>query len=118
MKLIDTNEGSYVELSTHELLFLGMSGQPYRGILGIQFITSKQSIDFIELKKYVESLRRVHIRLEDSAKKIHDDIDKFLKNSTLKITVKTTPRGGFSSTIIYGNESHHAIEIKPIVFGG
>ena len=118
MKNIIVTPGNYVEISTHELMFISNSGQPYRGVLGIQYITKSKAIEFISLKKYVESLRRTTCNLEDIAKLIYDNINEELDNNTLKVTVRTTPRGGFSTTVIHGDTSHAPIEIKPIVFGG
>lgn len=111
-----TNNGSYVEFCTHELTFLGESGQPYRGMLFIQYVVEGKVLELVSLKKYIESLRSRTIMLEDVSANIYEDINKVLGNSSLCVTIKTTPRGGISSTVRYGKE-YNLPEVKPIVFG-
>ena len=107
--------GSYIELSSPELLWLGSSGQPYRGTLYIQYITNGKTVEMIDLKKYITSLRQETILLEDIAIHIYSDLVKCL-GTDLQVTVKTSPRGGISSTIRYGSNLGD-VESKPIVFG-
>ena len=109
--------GTYIEFCTHELTFLGLSGQPYRGVLCLQYTTTDKIIELLSLKKYIESLRSKKIIIEDSAAVIHKDINDVLDNSSLCVTIRTTPRGGISSTVVFGEQSHRQVEIKPIVFG-
>lgn len=108
--------GSYIELSSPELSWLGESGQPYRGTLYIQFMTEGKSLEMLSLKRYITSLRDKVVTLEDIASKILFDLNTNLSNNTLGITVKTTARGGISSTIRAGKE-YSMPESKPIVFG-
>lgn len=110
------SKGSYIEFCTHELTFLGESGQPYRGMLFIQYITDNKVIELISLKKYIESLRSRTLVLEEVSSVIHSDINNLLKNDTLSVSIKTTPRGGISSTIRHGAD-YKTPDIKPIVFG-
>lgn len=117
IKTVEAEKGCYIEQSTHELMFLGHSGQPYRGVLGVQYTTNNKAIEAISLKKYIETLRRETMLLENSAKIIHDNINTVLQSDTLCVTVRTTPRGGVSSTVKYGYTEFKDIEIKPIVFG-
>lgn len=108
--------GTYIEFNTHELLFLSESGQPYRGQLFIQYMNQGKVIDLISLKKYIEQLRQRTILLEDISSVILQDINSVIENSTVCVTVKTTARGGISSTIRAGKE-YNMPESKPIVFG-
>lgn len=108
--------GTYIEFSTHELLFLSESGQPYRGQLFIQYMNQGKVIDLISLKKYIELLRQRTILLEDISSVILQDINSVIENNTVCVTVKTTARGGISSTIRAGKE-YNMPESKPIVFG-
>ncbi len=109
------SSGSYIELSSPELLWLAESGQPYRGTLYIQFMSDGKTFDLISLKKYITSLRQKTIILEDIADTILEDMN-IMKNDSIGITVKTTARGGISSTIRAGKE-YNQPESKPIVFG-
>ena len=119
MKVVDTNnQGTYIEFCTHELTFLGQSGQPYRGMLFIQYISEGRVVDMLALKKYIESLKLKTLLLEDVAKAIHTDLNVDLNNQQLCVTVKTTPRGGLSTTTRFGYTGFTSPEIKPIVFGG
>ena len=118
LKSIDVdNKGTFIEFCTHELTFLGMSGQPYRGTLYIQYITNNKVLDLLSLKKYIESLKMETIILEDIAKVVYDSINSVLECTELCVTANTTPRGGISSTIRYGYDKFNKPEMKPIVFG-
>lgn len=116
MNLHKAQKDTYIEFSTHELTFLGMSGQPYRGTLFIQYISNGEVLDLISIKKYIESLKFEKIVLENISSTIHNKINTALKNDSLCVTCKTTARGGISSTVRYGAK-HSDPELKPIVFG-
>ncbi len=99
IKVIETKtQGSHIEFSSPELMWLGLSGQPYRGSLQIEMISNGKSFDLLSLKKYITSLRSQVVILEDIAQKILNDLD-LLENNTLSVSVRTTPRGGISSKI-------------------
>ena len=118
LKSIDVdNKGTFIEFCTHELTFLGMSGQPYRGTLFLQYTTNNKVLDLLSFKKYIESLKMKTIMLEDVAKVVYDSVNTVLECAELCVTVKTTPRGGISSTIRYGYNKFDKPEMKPIVFG-
>lgn len=107
--------GSFVEISSPELLWLAESGQPYRGTLYIQFISNGRTVDMLSLKRYITSLRQQKFLLEDIADVIYEKLSG-LENLQLGVTVKTTARGGISSTIRAGVDFRDP-ESKPIVFG-
>jgi NADPH-dependent 7-cyano-7-deazaguanine reductase QueF len=104
---------SYIEFSSPELIWLGESGQPYRGTLYIQYTANQSAIDLISLKKYITSLRSRIILLEDIAETIYNEL---AINDTFSITVKTTARGGISSTIHFG-DFYESPQAKPLYFG-
>jgi len=116
LKMKKINSTSYIEFSSPELLFLGESGQPYRGTLYIQYYCMNETLDLISLKKYITSLRSKIIILEEVANIIYCDISKVMNSKDLCVTVKTSPRGGISSTIQHGN-INIVPKAKPIFFG-
>lgn len=109
------SKGSYIELSSPELLWLGESGQPYRGTLYVQFMTDGKSVDMLSYKRYITALRQETVLIEDIADKILNDLGA-LENDSIGVTVKTTARGGISSTVRAGKE-YSMPESKPLVFG-
>ena len=116
MRIFNTNStGTYIEVSSPELMWLGNSGQPYRGTLYIQYINNGSVTNLLDIKKYIGTLRGEVVLLEDIAFKIYNSIG--IDNAI--VTVKTTARGGISSTIKYpvGNSMDVFPEQKPIVFG-
>lgn len=102
MRTIDTKPGTRVELQTPELLFLGLSGQPYRGTVYIKFVTAKTTVNLLDLKKYITSLRQVKIAAEDIAQYIFEHFNNTCM--ALGVIVDLTARGGIQQTIEYGKE--------------
>jgi len=109
---------NYVEMASPELLWLGESGQPYRGTLYVQYnTTNKITVDMISFKKYITSLRSETVLLEDIASFIAKDLEETLDNDNIAVTVKSAARGGISSTITNGNTNFKDPQSKPLVFG-
>ena len=109
-------KNSTIELFTPELLFLGESGQPYRGSVYIQIVISKKTLDLVSFKKYITSLRQKTMFVEESSKTIYKDLVKVLKHNKIKVTIDLTARGGIQSRIMYGDKIDLPNIKKPLVF--
>ncbi len=94
--------GTTIEFMSPELLFLAQSGQPYRGTLYIKFISQGESINLLDLKKYITSLRAVTLNSEDIAYEIYNTIAGSMGADDLGVVVDLTARGGIQQRIAYG----------------
>ena len=102
MRVVNTKPGSKVQFSSKELLFLGQSGQPYRGSVYVEYTTDEKTVNLLDIKKYITSLRNETIVAEDIAQVIHNEFDGFMVE--LGVVVDLTARGGIAQSISYGNE--------------
>lgn len=91
-----------VEYMSPELLFLAQSGQPYRGTLYIHFISKGESVNLIDLKKYITSLRACTFTAENIAHEIFNKIHSSIDVDTLGVIVDLTARGGIQQRIHFG----------------
>ena len=103
MKTVEIEQGSRIEYFSPELLFLGSSGQPYRGKVYIRFISSGKTFNLLDFKKFITSLRHKTILSENIAKYIYDEIKDHVGDN-LGVIVDLTARGGIQQTIEYGKE--------------
>ena len=95
-------EGTSIEYMSPELLFLAQSGQPYRGTLYIKFVSRGESVDLVDLKKYITSLRQVTLNSEDIAYEIYNTIVTSISADELGVVVDLTARGGIQQRIAFG----------------
>ena len=101
-KKVPLKEGSVLEYSSRELLFLGHSGQPYRGTLYIKFLSSGESFDLRDFKHYITSLRAKTLYAEDIAYEIFQTITKNIETENLGVVVDLSARGGIQQRVSFG----------------
>jgi len=103
-----------IEYNSKELLFLAMSGQPYRGSLYVKFTSLGETIDLVAFKKYITSLRSVKLNAEDIAYEIYVTIKESIKVDDLGVVVDLSARGGLQQRLVYGEEFIPVV--KPNIF--
>lgn len=101
---VPLKEGSHLEYSSHELLFLAQSGQPYRGSLYISFRSVGESFDLREFKQYLTSLRSQTFYAEDIAHEIYTTIANNIQTDALGVIVDLSARGGIQQRIRFGSD--------------
>ncbi len=99
---IEVSTGTEVEYYSQELIFLAISGQPYRGSIYVHFTTKSKVMNLMDFKKFITSLRDITLPSENIAQYIFDKIIEYT-NEDLGIIVKLTARGGIQQTIKYGD---------------
>ena len=104
LKIINIKEGTRVEYSSNELLFLAKSGQPYRGSLYVKFESQGESFDTLSFKRYITSLRSQTLWAEDIAHEIYSKIEQTLNAKKLGVVVDLSARGGLQQRLSYGVE--------------
>lgn len=106
MKLekITVKEGTKIEYSSKELLFLAKSGQPYRGSLYVKFTSLGETIELLSFKKYITSLRDKTLNAEDIAYEIYESINTTIKVADFGVVVDLSARGGVQQRLCYGEE--------------
>lgn len=102
LAVIKIKEGTRVEYSSSELLFLAASGQPYRGSLYVKFESLGESFDTVDFKRYVTSLRSETLNAEDIAYEIYSKIDETINAKNLGVVVDLSARGGLQRRLSYG----------------
>jgi len=100
----DAKAGTRIQYMSPELLFLAQSGQPYRGSLYINFISTGETFDLLDLKKYITSLRSLTLNAEDIAYEIYETINQSISSKDLGVVVELSARGGIQQTLSYGEE--------------
>lgn len=105
----DTN----IEYMSPELLFLAQSGQPYRGTLYVHFVSKGESVNLVDLKKYITSLRACTFTSENIAYEIFSKIKMAINTDTLGVIVDLSSRGGIQQRIHFG-EIFEPVQKKPI----
>jgi len=98
----DAKTGTKIQYMSPELLFLAQSGQPYRGSVYINFTSIGETIDLIEFKKYITSLRSQKFNSEDIAYAIYERINSSISTEGLGVVVELSARGGIQQTLAYG----------------
>jgi NADPH-dependent 7-cyano-7-deazaguanine reductase QueF len=101
---IKIKENSNVSYSSPELLFLGESGQPYRGTLYVSFRSQEETFDLRDFKKYLTSLRQRTFNAEDIAYEIFSTIAKNISVKKLGVIVDLSARGGIQQRVGFGTE--------------
>jgi len=96
-------ENTNIEYKSPELLFLGSSGQPYRGTIYVNFQSKGETFDLRDFKKYITSLRDKTFHAEDIAYEIFRTINENILTENLGIVVDLSARGGVGQRISYGN---------------
>lgn len=104
LSVINIQEGTRVEYSSAELLFLARSGQPYRGSLYVKFESLGESFDTVDFKRYITSLRAQTFNAEDIAHEIYTKIDETLNTKNLGVVVDLSARGGLKQRLSYGHD--------------
>lgn len=104
LKKINIQQGSHIEYSSKELLFLAQSGQPYRGTVYVNFTSQGETIDLIDFKKYITSLRSVTLNAEDIAFTIYQKLNESFSSMNLGVIVDLTARGGIQQRIGFGEK--------------
>lgn len=110
LAVIKIKEGTRVEYSSSELLFLAASGQPYRGSLYVKFESLGESFDTVDFKRYVTSLRSETLNAEDIAYEIYSKIDESINAKNLGVVVDLSARGGLQQRLSYGYEFETTIK--------
>jgi NADPH-dependent 7-cyano-7-deazaguanine reductase QueF len=93
-----------VQYMSHELLFLAISGQPYRGTLYVNFISIGETFELLDFKKYITTLRDKKLNAEDIAYEIFSKIKDNINTKDLGVIVDLTARGGIQQRICFGTE--------------
>ena len=99
---LSIQKGTNIEYTSKELLFLAQSGQPYRGTLYLNFTSQGDTIDLLDFKKYITSLRSVTLNAEDIAYTIYTKIEDAINTNNLGVVVDLTARGGIQQRIRFG----------------
>ncbi|MFK5976238.1 MAG: hypothetical protein QM493_06995 [Sulfurovum sp.] len=102
MRKVEVKKGTNIQYSSRELLFLAPSGQPYRGTIYINFISKGESINLLDLKKYITTLRDTISTSENIAFIIFDKINSAIKTKKLGVVVDITARGGIQQRVSFG----------------
>ncbi|CAA6821158.1 MAG: Unknown protein [uncultured Sulfurovum sp.] len=102
LRKITIQQGTNIEYSSKELLFLAQSGQPYRGTIYINFSSKGETFNLLDLKKYITSLRSLTLNAEDIAHTIYQKIETSITTSSLGVVVDLTARGGIQQRISFG----------------
>jgi NADPH-dependent 7-cyano-7-deazaguanine reductase QueF len=102
LRKVTLKENSSLEYSSPELLFLGHSGQPYRGTLYIKFLSCGETFDLRDFKSYITSLRGETLYAEDIAYEIFSTIKNAIKSVDLGVVVELSARGGIQQRVSYG----------------
>ncbi|MDQ7047777.1 MAG: hypothetical protein Q9M39_09305 [Sulfurovum sp.] len=102
LRTIAVIKDTMVEYTSSELLFLSHSGQPYRGTLYIHFVSKGESVNLVDLKKYITSLRSAIFTAENIAHEIYMKIHTAINVDTLGIVVDLAARGGIQQRIRFG----------------
>lgn len=95
--------GTKIQYSSPELLFLAHSGQPYRGSLYVNYISSGESFDLTDFKKYITTLRAQVLNSEDIAYEIYAKISASIACDELGVVVDLTARGGIQQRVSFGS---------------
>lgn len=103
LEVVKIQEGTVVEYSSNELLFLAQSGQPYRGVLYVKFRSVGESFDTLSFKRYITSLRAKKLMAEDIAYEIYSTIDAEIQTQELGVLVDLTARGGIKQRLSFGS---------------
>ncbi len=103
LKKVILKENSVLEYTSPELLFLGHSGQPYRGTLYVKFLSKGETFDLRDFKHYITSLRQMTFNAEDIAYEIFETIDSCISVGNLGVVVDLSARGGIQQRISYGD---------------
>jgi len=85
-----------------ELTFYGFPNQPDFVTIIIDIVPSKNTIELKSLKMYLLQFRDKHMSYERILDIIFKDINEIYLPHSLKVTLKTQPRGGICSTLIKG----------------
>ena len=99
---IPLKQGSHLEYSSNELLFLAQSGQPYRGTLYISFTSIGEGFELRGFKEYLTSLRSQTFYAEDIAHEIYTTITESIQAEKLGVVVDLSARGGIQQRIRFG----------------
>ena len=102
MKKITIQKGTRVLMSSHELLFLSFSGQPYRGSVYLAFDSLGESFDTADFKRYLTHLRSCTLWAEDIAFEIYEQINATIKSKDLGVVVELSARGGIAQRLSFG----------------
>lgn len=107
-----------IELYSPELLFLGESGQPYRGSVVVRYINGANFIDILAFKKFITSLQNTTMKFEQSAATIHAWVSKSTQSKAF-VSVALTARGGIQPSITFGDDLLSAptpVHQRPLYF--
>jgi NADPH-dependent 7-cyano-7-deazaguanine reductase QueF len=110
LKKVSIQKGTNIEYSSKELLFLAKSGQPYRGTVYINFTSKGETIDLLDFKKYITSLRSVTLNSEDIAFTIYEKLNSTISTHNLGVIVDLTARGGIQQRIEFGERFEPVIK--------
>jgi len=102
LEVKEIQQGTNIEYSSKELLFLAQSGQPYRGSLYVKFTSKGETIEMLSFKKYITSFRHVTLNAEDIAKDIYKAINAVIEVEDLGIVVDLSARGGIQQRLSFG----------------
>jgi len=102
MRSIEVIAGTKVQYLSHELLFLALSGQPYRGTVAIAFESIGESFNLLDFKVYLTSLRSQTFTAENIAHEIYQKIQSHIKTKDLGIIIDLSSRGGIQQRLAFG----------------
>jgi len=104
LQKIDIQKGTRVEFHSNELLFLAVSGQPYRGSLYVKFESQGESFNLVDFKRYITSLRSKVLNAEDIAYEIYTTVEGSIDSKNLGVVVDLSARGGLQQRLSFGTE--------------
>ncbi len=114
LRTLKVVKDTQIQYSSKELLFLAQSGQPYRGTLYINFLSKGTTINLIDLKKYITSLRSKVLNSENIAYEIYEKINTSITTNNLGVIVDLSARGGIQQRVSYGKDFQTVL--KPNIF--
>lgn len=89
---------------SNELTFIGSYQQPDFASIEIQLVPDKFIIELKSLKLYLYQFREINISYERLLDIVFNHLQEIYQPLSLKIIITTSPRGGFSSTLIKNNK--------------
>ncbi len=114
LKKLDIQAGTNIQYLSKELLFLGLSGQPYRGSVYINFTSQGETFDLLDFKRFITSMRSLKIESENISFYIYKHILNDININDLGIIVDLSARGGIQQRLLFGeNFIPHS---KPNIF--
>lgn len=94
-----STQGYEIKTKSHEITFMGVSGQPDFASAYITFYPNKSIIELRSLKIYFQQFRDKIISYERLINVVYDDLFSVYEPARLRLVMILSPRGGISSKL-------------------